>query len=118
MTEATSIPAALPRLHCRFTPQAWVSDYAIEVDSRGPREWDTSDTHLAEVLAWHASRGPASVEEFWREVYGSSYASDSLRDDPAAPDWVRQWDGPFEVDVTQLDDSGDQDAADAEEEDE
>jgi hypothetical protein len=70
-------------IKCTFTPQAWVNDYAISVDPEGPTEWEMefAGTELPD---------------------DNSYESDDLRDSPEAPDWVREWSGPFYVSVELL----------------
>lgn len=76
----------MARYTARFQPEAWVNDYAITVDALGPTEWDCS----------------AFVEQAdpkWREatlIRGCDH-DDILRLDPAAPEWVREWSGPFET---------------------
>lgn len=67
----------------RFTPQAWVNDYAVDVDPEGPTEWKVSEAFAAEF---------AGVTD--------SADLDDLKDDPAAPEWVREFQGPFEIHVT------------------
>lgn len=62
---------------CRFVPQAWVGDYAMEVDALGPRTW------TAEVPA----------------IPTDPYDRDELRLGPHAPAWCSEWPGPFEVEV-------------------
>lgn len=77
----------------RFTPQAWVNDYAIEVDAEGEREWEVSLDFLEQLLR-------SLPDELRDELCkGHSYESDMLRGDPAAPEWVREWHGPFEVEL-------------------
>lgn len=80
------------RLVATFTPQAWINDYAHTVDAEGPTEWDPT-AYLAE----HAPHVIAELEagEFstWND------REDLLKGDPNAPEWVREWSGPFEIDV-------------------
>lgn len=66
------------KLVCTFIPQAWVNDNAVRVDTLPGREyhWEVEVETLPE---WH------------------SHESDQLRLAPTAPGWVRDWDGPFEV---------------------
>lgn len=66
--------------YAEFTPQAWVGDYAVEVDPEGPRDWSPS----IEVR----------VNDLGLDVY------DELKSDPSAPEWVREWTGPFSIYVT------------------
>jgi hypothetical protein len=77
-----------------FHPQAWVNDYAIDVDPEGPTSWEITPEFLEETQNAHTY--PERVLE------ASTYESDELRYDPAAPAWVQDWHGPFwiEVEVT------------------
>lgn len=63
-------------LRCIFRPQAWQRDNAIDVDPEGETVWE--------------------AEYATRPEY-HSYESDELRNHPDAPEWVREWQGPFEV---------------------
>lgn len=75
------------RVTLRFVPQAWVSDYAIVVDPEGAREWTVSRELM---LATFAS-GP--------EWQGNHQAREDMRFEGTAPIWIRDWSGPFEVDL-------------------
>ena len=76
----TEAPAPAPkyRLRCTFIPQAWVNNYAVNVDPAGPTTWDTD---------WFGTDLPAPRSD----------ESDQLRDGADAPRWVKDWSGPFEV---------------------
>lgn len=65
-------------LRCTFVPQIWQRDYAMTLYFEdADTTWDVEVTgDLPE---------PHSIE------------SDELRNVPQAPDWVRVWPGPFEV---------------------
>ena len=70
------------RLECTFRPQAWVNDNAIPVDGPElPATWQ---------VECDLSRLPQP----------RSHETDALRQHPDAPQWVRDWQGPFEVDYT------------------
>lgn len=62
-----------------FHPQAWVNDYAIDVDPEGKTEWNV------EIV-------PDDLED-------NSYESDELRFHDNAPQWVKDWSGPFWVEI-------------------
>ena len=62
----------------RFVPQAWINDYAINVDLEGPDTWEVP----AEMVVG---------------IEPDSYESDELREMDNAPEWVREWSGPFYV---------------------
>lgn len=76
----------------RFTPQAWVNDYAVDVDPEGDQEWDAT-AELANV--------PFGYK--WRlldELRTNGQVCDDydwFRSDPNAPKWVREWQGPFTI---------------------
>ncbi len=73
-----SVPARL-----RFTPQAWINDYATTVDPAGNSSW---------------------LDDIPPGISGGTYEADDLRNSTRAPDWVRGWQGPFEIDVEYLED--------------
>ena len=62
-----------------FHPQAWLNDYAVEVDPEGDTTFDVGTV-------------PESVED-------DSYESDRLRDHDNAPQWIKDWHGPFWIEV-------------------
>jgi hypothetical protein len=75
-----------------FHPQAWVNDQAIEIDHDEPDTWDCSvafatmpPDYRAALLADIAADGEALDRHDW------------LKDDPAAPEWVREHSGPFDI---------------------
>ena len=70
------------RLTCTFLPQEWIGDTAYPVlRNRRPNTWTVEVT-----------------EQFMEKLTPYSYESDTLAEDPNAPEWVRDWHGPFEVD--------------------
>mgnify|MGYP001381100331 CR=1 FL=1 len=85
------------RFQARFSPQAWVNDHAIDVDPQGPTTWDATDA----VASMPAEYRDQLVNEIdaddpfgWGEALD---AWDWLHDDPNAPQWVRDWSGPFSI---------------------
>ena len=62
-----------------FHPQAWVNNYAVEVDAEGPIEWE--------------------VGEVADDLEDYTYKSDELRYHANAPDWAREWHGPFDIEI-------------------
>lgn len=62
-----------------FHPQAWINDYAVEVDAEGETEWECGDV-------------PADMRD-------DDYDSDDLRFHENAPQWVKDWSGPFYVEI-------------------
>lgn len=66
-------------MRVRFHPQAWINDRAIEVDPQGETEWE--------------------VEVVVDDVEDDTYESDELRLHENAPEWVKDWTGPFFIEV-------------------
>ena len=70
-----------------FVPQKWVNDYAIEQEPRGEKTWKipTSDflRDFPDQDTWEADHEKR----------------DSMRHHPNAPRWVKEWEGPFEVEL-------------------
>ena len=82
----------VPRIIARFNPQAWVNDYAIEVDPEGEQEWDAT-VAFGELH-------PDYRTQLVAEIDGTGEAldrHDALKLDPAAPAWVRDYRGPFDI---------------------
>jgi hypothetical protein len=73
------------RIHARFTPEAWVKDYAMEVDAQGDRRIDVTYEML--MLGFDT----ASMLE--------SGDADHLQEAVRAPEWIRRWNGPFTITV-------------------
>ncbi|MBS0503169.1 MAG: hypothetical protein JSS55_05065 [Proteobacteria bacterium] len=63
----------------RFYPQAWVNDYAMAVDPEGETLWDVGDVAAG--------------------LKSNSDETDGFRDHPNAPDWVREWRGPYYIEM-------------------
>jgi hypothetical protein len=82
------------RYEAHFTPEAWVNDQAIEVDAQGPQSWDC--TAYAEQHAAYLARLDTDDE------FGGVDTDDVFQSDPAAPEWVREWRGPFTIRITAL----------------
>lgn len=62
-----------------FHPQAWQNDYAVPVDPEGPTEFDVGDV-------------PDDMAD-------NSNESDALSQHPNAPAWVKNWPGPFYIEI-------------------
>jgi hypothetical protein len=73
-----------------FQPEVWEFDYAVPTDALGPQLWDCSqfvcDAGLTNYL-----EGVKTDDE------------DRLIDDPQAPAWIREWDGPFTISINRID---------------
>jgi hypothetical protein len=84
----------VPVIRCRFVPQGYrdpAGKRIVEVDPRGETEWIASKTWVR-VLMWR-------LGDDFAKVYERGWEADAFKDDPSAPEWVRNWDGPFEIDV-------------------
>lgn len=73
------------RIHARFTPEAWVNDYAMEVDAQGDRRIDVTYEML--LLGFETASGIDSGD------------ADHLQEAVRAPEWIRRWNGPFTITV-------------------
>ena len=92
----------MKKYRATFHPQAWQNDYAIPVDAKGLTEWDVTPEYLAGLIA-KADTSAEHAEAWYTEA--DNYGSDELRFDPAAPQWCRDWDGPFFVSVVEVGDA-------------
>lgn len=77
-------PKATPGpLTARFSPEAWINDYAVPVDAEGEQEWQVS----------------AALTEMTRAAVEDGDDLDFLVADAASPKWVREWSGPFTIKI-------------------
>jgi hypothetical protein len=76
-----------PTVELRFRPQAWINDYAVAVDREHPDTWVVP-------LDLFLERFP--TEEDWSSLH---HERDEMRLEGSAPQWVRDWSGPFEVEL-------------------
>lgn len=74
-----------------FTPQAWIRDYAVDVDAEGETTWTVSAGFVAD-----AARIVTADPDFGLD------SDDVLKSDPDAPAWARDWHGPFSITVEQV----------------
>ena len=78
----------------RFGPEAWINDNAVPVDPEGPTTWNCTRSVLDDPAYWE---GEAAFQGNWAsEVIDRS---DVLKDDPDAPQWVRDYGGPCTITV-------------------
>lgn len=70
-------------MRAHFQGEAWVNDNAIPCDPEGPADWTVSSDLATRVV-----------------VRNGIDNDDVLKDDPAAPEWVREWQGPFTITVS------------------
>lgn len=86
------------RVTARFVPEMWVRDNAMTVDPLGPDEWDATEA-FAELPDAYRSE---LLEEMHDSAHGLNDGEaldshDILQGDPNAPDWIRDWPGPFSL---------------------
>lgn len=89
----------MSRYVASFEPQAWQNDYANPVDPEGETDWDCTD-YIREYL-----EPDGSLRSPFRKQMGLGRWLDNddiLKSDPAAPEWVREWQGPFTIVVRRL----------------
>lgn len=82
----------MTRYIATFHPQAWINDYAVDVDPEGPTTADVTETLAAMT--------EAQREEAMRP---DDYPSDNLRFSPGVPAWWADWSGPFYISVDERD---------------
>jgi hypothetical protein len=75
------------RILAEFTPQAWLHDVAMAVDPARDTVFD--------VTSYIVAMG----EEQARALTDDDLATDNLRHLPTAPAWIRNWSGPFYIEV-------------------
>jgi len=86
----------MSRFTARFYPEAWVRNNAVEVDAEGPQEWDCTvfastaenTEYLEDMRTWFSEHDGWVLD-----------ADDVFKNDPAAPQWVREWRWPFTIKV-------------------
>jgi hypothetical protein len=74
-----------------FHPRARTKNFTVNASPPGPDQWD--------VCAYLQSLSKAERAEC---LAPQSAVADRLKTDPAAPQWVREWRGPFHVTVEQI----------------
>ena len=77
----------LPRIIARFVAETVINNDYVPVDPEGEDRFDVT----AEVLALGREKALAMRD--------NRDESDELRQAAAAPAWVKQWDGPFQIQV-------------------
>jgi hypothetical protein len=99
-----NIQSRLTSYRARFTPQAWIRDWAVDIDPEGDTEWDVSGEFLAHLIGWHMRDYDMSFEDALAVcIRQSTDSSDNLRKDPAAPEWIREHNGPFYCEAWPID---------------
>jgi hypothetical protein len=90
MRPATMTPtmtSTAPQFRATVVPEVWIRDHAVPVDQPelGDHEWTPTilpDEALLMIV------GESCIDR-----------DDALLDDPNAPEWLRQWPGPFTITV-------------------
>jgi hypothetical protein len=73
-----------------FHPQAWVNDYAISVDPEGETSWEVEEDEIEAAMADFGVDRERVMER-------DEHESDDFRNSRNAPQWVRDWSGPFYI---------------------
>lgn len=69
----------MTQIKLRFLPQVWINDYAVPCDPEGTTEFEVAESSIS------------------FDFENDHYERDELRFDDNAPDWVKEWSGPFEI---------------------
>lgn len=93
LNEARTLIAGIPiRYWAEFFPQRWSrrgdDQVCVPVPPLGTYRWDCTE---------FVNKLP--IEQRMRALLGDSYECDNIRNDSQAPEWIRTWDGPFEVKI-------------------
>jgi len=75
---------------CTFVPQYWGGpkyDYVYPADPEGDTVWEMPMTEVTQLT---------SVSNM-QHMDNDPYARDDLRHSKNAPQWVKNWSGPFEI---------------------
>lgn len=80
----------MKRIVATFHPQAWQNDYAIPADPNGPVTADVTEDFLARYN-----------DDEIAGMRDDSYDSDEIRELPNAPQWWKDWSGPFWIEIRQ-----------------
>ncbi|MHA3790543.1 hypothetical protein [Sphingomonas sp. YL-JM2C] len=100
MTGNPAPAPAIATVTLRFCPQAWIRDHAVAVDCEHPDSWTVP-------LPGFLDQFPTPEE--WHENHD---LRDGMRAARSAPRWIRDWSGPFEVELAGDQDPWSQHAAD------
>lgn len=80
------------KIQCTFEPQYWggpKQDYAYPAKPEGPLTWEM-DMQEVEHLTGVSHTQPEEIDT-------DPFARDELRFSTNAPQWIKDWAGPFEV---------------------
>lgn len=80
------------RYFATFLAQAWVNKHTAPVDPQGDTGWEVTD--------WMLQLTPAARRQVLHKDAEPFHFNDEMRAHPSAPQWVKDWSGPFEIDVT------------------
>lgn len=80
------------RYIAHFTPQAWVGNVALPIQSQAPNEWDCTAYLYSLELEYRTNIINYLESEGW-----CPDLDDLFRYDENAPSWIQHWAGPFEI---------------------
>ena len=72
-------------IEVRFHPEAWINDNAVEVDAEGPVKF---------LVPYEDC-----FDQDGNHMKNNSYESDDLRFHDNSPKWMKNWDGPFWIEI-------------------
>lgn len=78
-----------------FQAQAWIDDYAINIDPLGEVEFGIGTRE--EAIAWWRGEDMDIRASEGAIFSPDQYESDNFRFHPAAPKWIQEWAGPFYI---------------------
>jgi hypothetical protein len=95
-----ALEAALPRFEAFYQPQAWVRDYAVDVDAEGEQTWDCT----REVARLGHCHPELQQRILTVTAEGDQYEDDDdwFADTEETPQWIkdRRSHGPFYIRIT------------------
>lgn len=80
------------KLIATFDPQVWLNDHALSVDPQGETKWDCTN-YVQELKLTDKVEKFIEKEGYWLDC------DDVLKEDANAPEWIREWTGPFSITV-------------------
>ena len=72
----------------KFIPQAWINNSAVDVDTEGETTQNVTDYVI------NLSKNNRLL------IKDNHDSSDNLKNNTNAPEWIKNWNGPFYIEVT------------------
>lgn len=100
-TDEHTSGAPLSHFHGQVTatidPQTWINDQAVSVDPPGPVSWDATKHARQHADYLQQLLDNDTHGQFHNPDVGLIDNDDRFFDDPNAPTWITDWDGPFTI---------------------